>query len=1308
MNPAAFINAERLSEWLPGLRRLALATAAAAYSACGTWVAAAPLSISDTPLFLSPGVQPNLIMAIDDSGSMDSELLLSTNDGAAWWRTAATGSCTNAAAPANSFVGCVSNGSGNLAGAGRLNFNHSGDYDATWKKFIYLFPNGADTGSNATDRRRSQDNANAHFAVPPLPEYAWARSPDHNAAYFDPSETYLPWPDGGGYTFGNSTPTAARFDPVYSGYGSINLTQDIAGGGNTATATACTTAALPANAANMYFRVYTGMTIPAGACIRRSGTATGWSTTDWALVRTGGCVVGTTNGCLVTVNGTNGQRTLASDSAVAIRYFPATVFLGAASGGIAGYVASPLNTGRAPDGSTLYGYEIKPGNFATTAEYNAAIQNFANWFTYYRKRHQGLRAGLGRAFDTITGMRIAGFRINQSASPGSPDVTMRTLDADRTGLYQDFYRNWTGAGSSGTPNRAAVANIIRNFRRTGANAPIIASCQRNFGMLFTDGFSNAPSSGDNLSAASGNVDGQFDPPRRGVAPYSDGVSNTMADHTMYGYVTPLRTDLEAGRVSPALACSDVNPPGSADCNTNLHMNFYAVTLGARGLQFDPDAPVDPYVATPTWPTTFPNRHPNAVDDLWHATINGRGQLLNARRSSELADKLGSVLRSIIETEGSASSASVNSGTIQSDTRLFQASFGSKNWSGDLRAYPITANGSLGAAVSATFAVPDSRNIVTVNTNGNAVPFRWASIDATRQGQLQPLDARGALRLNYLRGDRSNELPVANGFRRRDSVLGDIVNSAPVFVGVPPFRYPDNIAPQPYSSFVLANTSRRHMVYAGANDGMLHAFEVGATSVTERFAFIPGAVFRNLHHLSDPAYTHRYYVDGTVSAVDAFVGGQWRTTLVAGLNKGGQGVYALDVTNPNNLTEANAANVLMWEFTDEDDADLGYTYSRPAVVRMHNGKWAAVFGNGYNNTEADGRVSATGQAALFILDMEDGSVLRKIVVPTDPAAAGRPNGLATPAVIDLDGDGVVDYAYAGDLFGNMWKFDLRANAASSWDVAIKAGGVSRPLYTARGPLGNVQPITSRPQVGPGPNGVGMVVLWGTGKFIETTDRNPGSLGTQTFYGIFDSNTGTPTDAVNTWGAGGRGMLQEQEILDEVVADFVGPSGENISSLVRLTSNNTVDPPPTQRGWFMDLLSPGSGNEGEMQVTDPVLRNGRVIFTTLIPDTDPCRSGGRSWLMDIDALSGSRLTYTPFDLDNNKLFNEQDFVTVTINGESVTVPASGFAGDAIFSRAAIISGGDTEYSFVTDTEGRITTTRVNPGPGGTGRQSWRQLR
>jgi type IV pilus assembly protein PilY1 len=1252
----------------------AVALVVAATASAAT-VSAAELTLADSPVFLTQGVEPNFIMAIDDSGSMDYEVLLPGNDGAAWWRTRnLSGTCT--AITGGTFVGCISNGITDLVSPGRLNFNNGGTESATWKKYIHLFPNGTDGLGAESSRRRLADGTHQYYAIPPIPEFGWARSPEHNAAYFDPTEAYEPWVNGGGYTFANVPPTSARFDPVYgTGTGSdkLDLTRDVAGSAN-ADVTATCSNTLPAPAANWYFRVHTGMTLPVGTCIRSSGTGNNWETTRAA------CAVGVNNGCL-TVNGggSNQTRTIATDSSVAIRYFPATVYL-STNNGFPGYnTANALPLGLAPNGTTLYRYEIKPANFATTADYNKAIQNFANWFTYYRKRHQALRAGLGGAFKDVSGIRVAGFTINNNTANANPSSI--NVQTTRDALYTNFYSEWTGTG--GTPNRNAVANILRNFRRTDASAPIQYACQKNFGMLFTDGFSNTGGGFDTV----GNVDGASG------APFADSTSNTMADGVMGGYINNLRSSLPLGKVPVSPLCADPTHPLSLDCNANLHMNFHAVTLGTRGIVFDPDITQDPFASPPAWPTQFFQRHPSAVDDLWHATINGRGKLLNARTPKEIATKLKEVLLDVSTKPSSASAAAVSGASIRPGSQAFQAQFVPKGWTGDVLAYKVSyEKDSLGSLsekpewqASKTTFDPTTREIFT-QLAGRGVPFQYSpmfALDPTRLNVLGANQTAQESMINFIRGDRSNEGTAVGQFRVRESVLGDIVNSAPLFVGRPGFPYDNSFPDKNYATFSKAKSTRTPAVYVGANDGMLHAFN--ANDGKELFAFVPNGVLGNLPVLASQSYeqNHRFFVDGSPNMGDVYINGAWRTVVVGGLNKGGQSIYALDVTNPSGFS----ASDVLWEFTDND---LGYTYGQPSIVKLHNGSWGAVFSNGYNSSENDG-TRGSGKAMLFIVDLSDGTIIRKI--DTASGTQATPNGLATPTVIDFDRDYVADYVYAGDLNGNMWKFDLRDPNEDNWNVAYLSGSTPRPLYVARDSASALQPITTAAAVARGPNGAGMLVLFGTGKFLEFSDRT--STTTQSFYGIYDPNAG-PSDPLT-----GRASLGKQENLEEIDVDVDGGG----TAQVRVTTANNAG----TRGWYMDLLDEDGQRMGERVNSDVVYRDDRIIFTTVIPSSDLCTAGGDSWIMELNPLTGGRLKISPIDVNRDGKIDEKDFGLSPEAGG--LTPGSGFK-----SLVGIVNGvgiaadpnNPVEFKYLAGSDGRMQTVRESADPRARGRQSWRVVR
>lgn len=1181
------------------------------------------INLSDVPLYTLGATKSNLIMAVDDSGSMDFEVLFPTNDGAAWWNV-----------NDDSFTGRDQDD--NLVGGGVINFNETGGANNIWKKTVYLFPNGTGAGN-----RTYGDDSHAHMAIPPLPHYAWARSSEYNKAYFDPAVTYKPWTSYGGQTFGQIDETLAPSDPVRGSY-TFDLTQNIR-----------------SNAGNFTFKLYNGMVIPNGT-VYSDGT---WKTASSNI-------------------------NISSTVDWGIEYFPATFYLPTSTPLPAGfgYTGPAITNGQAPDGTALNGYEIKPGNFSNSADYDTAIRNFANWFSYYRKRHLAIRAGIGQSFEDIRNLRVGSFTINNLNN-----VTMWDLanTADRDTFYGTFY-NYGGTG--GTPNRQAMRHIGRQFMRTNSGAPITASCQQNFGTLFTDGYATLWN-----GAGVGNVDD--DAPYGGVPPYADTVSNTIADISMYYYKNNLRPDLTAGEVPIPSACSDATPDPRLDCNANPHMVTFGIVLGRKGNIFEVDtaATADPYANPPAWPTAFSARGPSAIDDLWHATLNGRGAMLNAKTPAAISTAFKSVLDNIEGRLSSAAAVALNTGSISADTKIYQARFNSATWAGELLSFSINSDGSIGSELwNAGDLIPlaGTRNIITYDGSGGVI-FQWGNLSATQQAALNTditgtPDTLGVDRLAYLRGDDSNEISNGGLFRNRPtSVLGDIINSAPIHVAAPAFRYSDALESAPYSSFLSANASRTPMVYTGANDGMLHGFR--ATDGVEKLAYVPGMVYDNLSRLTSPQYNHTYYVDGTPTVGDAFFGSGWKTVLVGGLNAGGQGIYALDVTDPDNFDRTN----VLWEFTDPD---LGYTFSRPNIVRMANGVWAAVFGNGYNNTEADGSASSTGDAVLFIVNLENGNIIEKISTKTgsteDPLGLNRPNALATVTPIDNNGDAIVDAIYAGDLFGNVWKFDVSNSSTASWQSAFGSAATPTPLFTACASTtlpcsgSDVQPITSRMDVGRGPQGSGIMVYFGTGKYVGSGDTS--DLSTQTFYGILDKGVSIAS----------RDSLLEQSIIFE--GSIATQGGTTPPFEVRATTDSSMT---TKPGWYLDLISPNVGAEGERVVSDPILNAGRIIFTTLIPDTAACSFGGQGWLMELDALSGSRLAYTPFDLTDDGKFTDDDLIELP---DGTIVAVSGKKDDQILSTPGILNDGKREFKYISGSAGNINVTVESSDGPLPGRQSWQQLK
>ena len=707
--------------------------------------------------------------------------------------------------------------------------------------------------------------------------------------------------------------------------------------------------------------------------------------------------------------------------------------------------------------------------------------------------------------------------------------------------------------------------------------------------------------------------------------------------------------------------------------------------------------------------------PTALNGI--ATAGGTFAAYMADDPATLQTAFDAIFSDILAKAGASSSAATNSTSLSANSYVYQARFNSGDWSGQLLAKEISTAGIINvvptwdAAVQLAAKTATSRAILTYGRDtSDGIPFRWSNIagltdtmamDALNADYLGVADSNGSFRVDFLRGGTGSGTSIA--FRSdRNGKLGDVIHSTPYYVGVPSAGYNDADMAG-YLDFTTAQASRTPIIYSGANDGMMHGFN--ASTGEEVLAYIPRGVFSNLSRLTALGYgstvPHQYYVDGSPAVADAYVNSNWKTVLAGGLNAGGQGVYALDITNPGSFSEANAANIVLWEFTDEDDADLGYTYFEPAknlltnqsaqIAKMANGKWAVIIGNGYNNSDADGYASATGHAYLYILYIEQGTdgvwtpTTDYIKIDTGKGSTATPNGLATPTPIDKDGDGDIDTIYAGDLEGNLWKFDVSSSNPGSWGLALTA---SKPLFTAKDSSNNRQPITSAPLVTTHPFG-GFLVSFGTGKYIELADS--ASTATQSVYGIWDEDA-----HINS-----RSSLQEQTVTLVVISPPPPPG----SIQYRYNSDNTVNY-PTKKGWFVDLPE-----TGERIDVNPVIRDGRFVYVSRTPTTVACESGGKSWVMEFDYLTGGRLDLSPFDVNNDGVINDDDYVTVIIDDESVDIPVTGRRvplGGMIATPTVLKDTLDRELKIMASSNGSISSVKESVNASYSGRLSWEEMR
>jgi type IV pilus assembly protein PilY1 len=694
---------------------------------------------------------------------------------------------------------------------------------------------------------------------------------------------------------------------------------------------------------------------------------------------------------------------------------------------------------------TITRFRIKDADAATQ-------QNFANWFSYHRRRSSEVKAIVGNTIASAGN----GQRMGLSFFSHANDTPISDMNGDATSgskgmLLQKLYSYQINQGTKAL--LSSLYDVGLYFKNANSSVPGFnvdpylpadqgGRCQQSFTILLTDGPYE-----DSLNKV-GNADGDCNTPFDCGA-YKDGFSNTAADIAMQFYEKDLRSDL----------ADNVPTTPGLDQAKFQHMVTYALTFGATGTLSS--NPADPTQSFP-WPdpnTTKENSNAAKIDDLRHAAYNSRGLFLRTTNPDELEAALKTALNDIEIRTSSAAAVALNSGTRTTDTHVYQARFTSGSWNGQLLAFPIMVDGSLGTETWDAGKVLQSQNfdtgrtILTYNpSTKSGIPFRWNSLTTAQQTALHTdstgiNDMHGKERLDYLRGSKANE-GTGYGYRVRVSPLGDLIDSNPFYVGAPPL--PDSIGPGfGYAAFRSAYSNRTPQIVVGGNDGFLHVFD--ANTGQELLAYMPTVLFNNLSQLTSPTSQHRYYVDGSPTVGDVYIDlhsngtPEWRTVVVSGLHAGGQGYFALDITDPSKYSESNASNLILWEFSDKDDPDLGFTYSQPSIVRMANGRWAAVFGNGYNDLQTDVYTSATGHAVLYIVFLDgglDGTWTKGtdyIKIDTLAGDFNMPNGLATPAVVDTNTDSTAEYIVAGDLRGNLWAFEseirIPANGKLSTSMAV---------------------------------------------------------------------------------------------------------------------------------------------------------------------------------------------------------------------------------------------------------------------------------
>ncbi|CAG0980707.1 Type IV pilus biogenesis factor PilY1 [Methylophilaceae bacterium] len=919
-----------------------------------------------------------------------------------------------------------------------------------------------------------------------------------------------------------------------------------------------------------------------------------------------------------------------------------------------------------------------------TCTYTEEITNFANWYAYYRTRMQTMKTAAGRAFSTVdNSFRIGYLTIKPTTDPDKADSGVTAskylkIDEFDPSHKEAWYKKLYAAGASGgTPLRVALSRVGRHFGgvTSGINKgmsddPVQYACQQNFTLLTTDGYWNG-NAGQTL--AGGSI-GNQDNVNSGYSKRSDGAydgdlpgsSNTLADVALYYYKTDLRSSL-ANKV----------PTSDKDFANHQHMTTFTLGLGLDGrLAYSEDYETSNSgdfakikLGTLNWPSPTADA-PTALDDLWHAAVNGRGKYFSAENPNSLVAGLQSALAGVNTRTGASAAAATSSQNItETDNFIFSTTYRSVAWDGEVTAKEIDPQtGEVGDDLlwsaqskldSRGYAGRKIYKFSASGTNKLAL-FDWANLTDEQAffngkcsllSQCPALDSdaqaianSGEQLINFLRGQTTHEGDTDKSnkaFRNREHILGDTVNSSPAYERIPRYNFTDDVTPT-YEAFKtsLSIQNRKGMLYVGANDGMLHAFNAssGAGGGEEAWAYIPKAVMPNLYKLADKNYgaNHQYFVDGSPTTMDVYDSGSWKTILVSSMNSGGRGYFALDITNEN---EPKA----LWEFCHsavlcaQSDPNMGYGYGNAVIAKLpvghpQAGKWVAILTSGYNNV-----APGDGKGYIYIRDLMTGALIKTIATGvgdvTTPSGLGKINGYADY----FDYDATARWLYAGDLQGNLWRVNLESG-----------GGALSKLIA----LGTSQPITTRPTVAKVPAADNdPVVFFGTGRYLGTSDLT--NADGQSVYAIRDNGD----------------VHSRSSLVGRTIAH-----GETSATI----SGSPMD--WDSGGWYADL--PASGERVNI---DPKLAKGTLVVVSNIPTSeDACSIGGASATYNFNYETG-------LEVPGSSVFGKLNSANTVVGFVLIQLPDG---------RVKMISTGS---------DGSQTTSpvEINPSGGLSRRTGWREL-
>ncbi|VTU33721.1 Tfp pilus assembly protein, tip-associated adhesin PilY1 [Variovorax sp. PBS-H4] len=876
----------------------------------------------------------------------------------------------------------------------------------------------------------------------------------------------------------------------------------------------------------------------------------------------------------------------------------------------------------------------------SSCTYEEEAQNFSNWFTYARNRLKVAKGGTAEAFGSVpSGFRVGYGTINSLTPQFIDGVNTKTIlmgvrpfaGENREAFYKKLL---TALPMSGTPLRSALDNVGRYFEKSDAPwaaDPSIAgqlpdasqSCRRSFHVLMTDGMwsneeATTPALIQDVDSLNGPRIAPFDKTRpsfqyRPAAPYAGTGPPNLADVAMYYWNRDLRDNLK----------NDV-PPSESDPAFWQHLVTYTIGLGIAG-KLRPDDWQGLAAGNTSWGSTQVSGSPERADDLWHAAVNSRGRSALASSVSEYTAALKSMVETIVGGGGREAGTAVSGRSYSADDSVkYIPSYKPGDWIGEVEAQKL-ADGSKLWSASQVLPAHEHRNIYTLSSNSVGVAFDSAMNNETRA--LLATSDPGRL-VNYIRGDQSGE---AVSYRKRISLLGDIVNSTPILVKDlvdSQYDFLPSTAPgrSSYLAYLKTKKFRMPQLFVGANDGMLHAFD--ANSGVEGFAYIPRSVLGRLKNLANPAYDHQYFVDGPSTEADIYdsIDAKWRNVVVGSTGAGAKSLFAINVPVPVILTSgdpealsalksAPGAADILWEVNSDnpDYSELGNVLQAPETGVMQDGTWVIITGNGYD--------SASGRAKLYVINARTGARVAVLNAGSDMS-----NGLGGVKLV-RDSNKRIVAAYAGDLAGHMWKFDLSSATPSEWTVAFSG----LPLFSATNSAGQPESFTASPAVMPHPLG-GVMVLAGTGKLFERDDAS--STSEKSLYGVWDKPLSggdvKPTDLVT--------QTIQSLTIDNRTGDYFSISNNGVDYGSGATAR--------KRGWMIRMTIAS----GQRLIYAPQLESGRVIFDTMVPGgvASGCTATQpQGYTFVLDPFTGAPGRDGPtFDTNSDGLFTSTDNATAAV--------------------------------------------------------------